>query len=161
MMKRLLILPTTTARRPTNGANSAQRGSVLLEAMVAILIFSVGVLAIIGLQVASVRASGDAKYRAVASVLADELIGRMWATDTTDLAALRAAFDSTVSTSTAYTDWVDNRVKTELPVPTGVDSPRVLVNSADGRVDIEIYWLPPGVPSGELQKKHVISTYIR
>lgn len=63
-----------------------QRGIVLLEGMIAILIFSFGILAIVGLQAASIRHTTDAKYRVDASFLANQSIGMMWA-DRTNLAS--------------------------------------------------------------------------
>lgn len=57
---------------------SAQQGVVLIEAMVAILIFSMGVLAIVGLQAAMVKNTGDSKFRADASYIAQQRIGLMW-----------------------------------------------------------------------------------
>lgn len=56
-----------------------QSGAMLLEALIAILIFSLGILAIIGLQAQSIRNSAEAKYRSDAAYLANQLIGRMWA----------------------------------------------------------------------------------
>jgi len=55
-----------------------QRGSMLLEALISILIFSIGILAIIGLQAASIKMSSDAKYRSDASFLANQLVAQMW-----------------------------------------------------------------------------------
>lgn len=55
-----------------------QRGSALLEALIAILIFSMGIIALMGLQAASIKNSIDAKYRADASYLANQIIGQMW-----------------------------------------------------------------------------------
>ena len=49
---------------------STQQGVVLLEAMIAILIFSVGVLAIVGLQAAMIKNTSESKYRADASYIA-------------------------------------------------------------------------------------------
>jgi type IV pilus assembly protein PilV len=57
----------------------AQQGMLLLEGLIAILIFSCGILALVGLQSATVRYVGDAKYRADASFLANQSIGKMWA----------------------------------------------------------------------------------
>jgi len=57
----------------------SQSGAMLLEALIAILIFSLGILAVIGLQAQSIRNSAEAKYRSDASYLANQLIGRMWA----------------------------------------------------------------------------------
>lgn len=55
-----------------------QGGSTLLEALVAILIFSMGVLALVSLQAVSIKNSIDAKYRADASYLANQIIAQMW-----------------------------------------------------------------------------------
>jgi len=51
---------------------------MLLEALIAILLFSLGILALIGLQARSINFAGQAKYRADAARLADELVGMMW-----------------------------------------------------------------------------------
>lgn len=56
-----------------------QRGVVLLEALIAILIFSLGVLALVGLQASMLQNTSSAKYRADASYLAQQKIGFMWA----------------------------------------------------------------------------------
>jgi len=55
-----------------------QDGIVLLEGLIAIVIFSFGVLAIIGMQAATVRASSDAKYRVDASFAVNQKLGQMW-----------------------------------------------------------------------------------
>ncbi len=51
---------------------STQRGIVLVEGMIAILIFSIGILGIVGLQAAMAKSTGDAKYRAEASFIAQQ-----------------------------------------------------------------------------------------
>ena len=58
---------------------SAQEGVMLIEAMVAILIFSIGVLAIVGLQATMIKNTADSKYRSEASYIAQARIGQMWA----------------------------------------------------------------------------------
>lgn len=63
-----------------------QKGSAILEALMAILIFSIGILAIIGLQAASISNTTAAKYRIDASLLANQVIGQMWVSDKTNLA---------------------------------------------------------------------------
>ncbi len=55
-----------------------QSGVMLLESLIAILIFSVGILGIVGMQASTIKASRDAKFRADAGLLANELIGQMW-----------------------------------------------------------------------------------
>lgn len=66
--------------RPGNSPTlSVQQGVVLLETLIAILIFSMAVLALIGLQAAMIKNTSDAKYRADASHIAQQRIGAMWA----------------------------------------------------------------------------------
>ncbi len=56
-----------------------QGGVALVEAMVAIVIFAFGVLAIVGLQAASVRQVSDAKYRIDAANVVSQSLGAIWA----------------------------------------------------------------------------------
>lgn len=63
-------------KRPT--PMPSQRGMMLIEVLVSILIFSIGVLALVGLQARMTAAQSDAKYRADASYLANEVVGTMW-----------------------------------------------------------------------------------
>lgn len=56
----------------------AQQGSVLIEALAAIVIFSVGILSMIWLQVAATRQASDARYRLEASFAANQVLGQMW-----------------------------------------------------------------------------------
>lgn len=57
---------------------AGQRGSVLLESLIAILIFSFGILGLIGLQAASMRNTTQAKERIDASLVANQRIAEMW-----------------------------------------------------------------------------------
>jgi type IV pilus assembly protein PilV len=54
------------------------RGFMLLEALVALLIFAFGVLGLVGLQAAMTKAQSTAKYRADAAFLAQQVLGTMW-----------------------------------------------------------------------------------
>lgn len=64
---------------PKFGQKPEQRGMVLLEAMIAIVIFSMGILALVGLQAAMIKNTVDSKFRADASYIAQQRIGAMWA----------------------------------------------------------------------------------
>jgi type IV pilus assembly protein PilV len=75
------IVPKRVPARRDN-----QSGVVLLEVLVAVLIFSIGILGMIGMQAASITAVSDAKYRSEAAMAADQLIARMWA-DQANIAA--------------------------------------------------------------------------
>lgn len=59
-------------------SDKLQQGSVLLEALLAVLIFSMGILALVGLQAAMVKNTSDAKYRAEASFIAQQKLGDIW-----------------------------------------------------------------------------------
>lgn len=59
--------------------HSSQSGVMLLEALIAILIFSFGVLGIVGMQATAINTVQDAKFRSDAALLANELIGEMMA----------------------------------------------------------------------------------
>lgn len=65
--------------------NKREMGATLIEALVAVLIFSIGILGIIGLQAVAVQTVSDAKYRADASFLANAALARLWG-DPTHLA---------------------------------------------------------------------------
>src|SRR5438067_10342212 len=64
-----------------------QQGSFLLEALIGILIFSFGVLGIVGLQAQSMRHISDAQYRGEAVYLAHSMVANMWADNQANLAA--------------------------------------------------------------------------
>jgi type IV pilus assembly protein PilV len=57
---------------------ASQKGAVLLEALIAILLFSFGILALTGLQAAMIKNTDDAKYRAEASFVAQQKISEIW-----------------------------------------------------------------------------------
>lgn len=64
-------------RFPTSSPSS-QEGAILLEALIAILLFSFGILALAGLQAAMIKNTDDAKYRAEASFIAQQIISEVW-----------------------------------------------------------------------------------
>ena len=70
--------PAATLLSRKSPQTKPQQGVVLIETMIAILIFSVGVLAIVGLQATMIKNTDDARYRAEASLIAQKRIGQMW-----------------------------------------------------------------------------------
>ena len=75
---------------------AAQSGGSLLEGLLAILIFSVGMLSLLMLLSASLVETGNARYRSEASLLASDLVAQMWTGDRS-LVELRARFTKTES----------------------------------------------------------------
>lgn len=65
--------------RPVNpSGRSAQQGVAIIEALIAILIFSVGVLGIVGMQANMVKNTSESKFRNDASYIAQQQIGILW-----------------------------------------------------------------------------------
>lgn len=101
-----------------------QQGSMLLEALIAIVIFSIGILAIVGLQANSIKMSTDAKFRSDASLVANQYISTMWA-DIASATTTANPFDANEFASyttggTNFNSWYANNV---LPVlPTGASA---------------------------------------
>ncbi len=82
---------TTTMRRISRRschAPKAQTGVALLEALIAVLVFSFGILAVVGLQANAMRITTDAKMRIDASNIANQRVGEMWA-DSANLGGMR------------------------------------------------------------------------
>jgi type IV pilus assembly protein PilV len=130
-----------------------QSGVLLLEALIAILIFSLGILGVIGMQASAVAANRDAQYRTDAGLLANELIGQMWSANRIG-ANLQARFqgdcdDALVACSHVvdgdlYLAW-RARVRATLP-GADVNDPIVYVGPVDP------LWAPPSgcAPGGPL-----------
>ncbi len=123
------------------------RGAMLIEVLVAILIFSIGVLALVGLQAQMTHAQSSAKSRADATYLANELIGVMWS-DTTNL----GSYD-TCDGYARCSEW-QAKVANSLPKGTGTID---VVNAATGEVTITVRWTSPS--DGDHQ--YVTTTFIR
>lgn len=66
----------TRVPRPT--ASRRQRGSMLIESLIAILVFSMGILAMMSVSRAGISAQSDAQSRADAARLANEVIQEIW-----------------------------------------------------------------------------------
>jgi type IV pilus assembly protein PilV len=105
-----------------------QKGAVLLEALIAILIFSFGILAISGLQGAMIKNTTDSNYRAEASYIVQQHIGRMW-TNPTNLTGYLGS---------------QNAYATKLPSGTFTVSRWV---AGTNRFQFIVTWTTPGEPT--------------
>ena len=88
------------------------QGVALLEGLFAILIFSMGVLAMLGMHVNAVNTASEAKFRTDAAFLTDQLLGELWVTSPTNLA--NYAYSGSGNPNAAVKPWVD-QVKATLP----------------------------------------------
>lgn len=159
------MIATMNLSKPRN----AQSGVVLLEALIAVLIFSFGVLGIVGLQATMLTGVADAKYRTEASFFANRLLGEM-ATADRDTAAAMAVFAS--PGGARYSAWYNDIQNTNvtggllgLPgVTATANAPTVTINTINnplGRpvrhdVTINVFWQAPGQP----MHRHVVTASI-
>ncbi len=98
----------TTSRR---SLRNAQSGVMLLEALIGILIFSLGILAMVGMQAMSIKLASDSRDRAEAANLASQLVGEMWL----NRAALASyQYSGSGTAPAALTTWIA-RVDASLP----------------------------------------------
>jgi type IV pilus assembly protein PilV len=116
-----------------------QDGFTLIESLIAMVVFSVGVLGLVGMQSMSTRVTTDARLRTEAAAAADELLARM---QTTSRATVVADF----STGGArFDDWLTTRLRaagTGLPDAQANVSFSV-VGADPNTVRIEITWTLP------------------
>lgn len=144
-------------------AGHGQRGVMLLESLIAILLFSLGILALIGLQARSISFAAQAKYRADAMLLADELVGMMWS-DRTKVNDYAWASEDTAA-PTALTTWADN-VSSRLP-GTSDKHPVIDVTSTAYaapaaytlyQVTIEVFWRTPEEAAANAAHHRIFTT---
>lgn len=70
-----MLKPRSFSRRSL----AQQRGSVLIESLVAVVIFGMGVLSLVGLQTALLKNSSDNRYRAQAQLIAQSHLANLMA----------------------------------------------------------------------------------
>lgn len=120
-----------------------QGGVMLLEALIGLLIFAIGVLGLIGMQAVATKAAGEAKFRAEASLFAEQLIGQMWSDNRGTLAADYQG--SSGSGGAKYNAWVAAVTASGSGLPgAGMsgNQPTVTVD-ANNTVTITIRWQLP------------------
>jgi len=136
---------------------NTQKGGVMVEALVSIALFSVGIIGLLGFLGTSATLSADNRYRTEAITLADELFGEMAAT------GIGKVSDVFNESSPRFTAWRDTRVAGLLPngnadiefIPgTRVDSHGVSTGSTFATLTIT--WKASAKDSGS---QFVTSTY--
>lgn len=109
------------------------RGFAMIEALIALLIFTLATLGLVGLQASMLRANSGAQFRADAAYLASDLVGTMWA-DSPNLQSYTTANCAAHSTCQAWAA----RLSARLPGASYTIAPQ-----ASGRVEISISWTVP------------------
>lgn len=121
-------------------------GFALLEGLFAILIFSFGVLAVMGLQINSIAGVRDAKFRSDAALLADQIIGQMWA-DRANLAlyalntdATRCSDGANASSNANVSDWLADMAAV---LPQTANITQQITVDASNIVTVTVCWRNP------------------
>jgi len=165
MMKRSM----KTSLRP-------QAGVMLLEALIGILIFSVGILAMVGMQATAFSASADAKNRAEAAAYANDIISRIWmGVDRTSDASIITSLGTYVlnssgtdcaftggqadGTNTILTQWVSDVTNTTTGLlGASASMQQIALDSATmNRVTVTVCWQ---TPQDLRPRRHQVITYV-
>ena len=122
------MLLRRTGRRPPQ---RRQRGVAMIEALISILIFSFGVLGLIGLEASAINYSVDAEDRTRAAMFASDVASTMWLNGTVTVPAAQ------------LNTWQTNIKNTALP--TGLPGGTLNITVTPGTTpyaDILIQWTP-------------------
>jgi type IV pilus assembly protein PilV len=153
-----------------------QKGVMLLEALIGILIFSVGILAMVGMQATAFSASADAKNRSEAAAFASDIISRIWmGVDRTSDASIISSLGTFVlnssgadcaftggqadNTNTVLTQWVSDVTNTTtglLGATSGMQ--QIALDSATmNRITVTVCWQ---TPQDLAPRRHQVITYV-
>lgn len=127
-----------------NLKKNKQRGVLLIEVLFAIVILSVGILGLVGLQAVSTRNSLGAQDRTQASTLANEIVSQMY---------LRKSMTPNAVDLAAWQARVSNTALTGLQASAGT------VLQAGGIVTVTVSWQAPdnkiGASTGNVPHQYV------
>lgn len=126
-----------------NTTSTRMQGVMLIEALIAILIFSIGILAIVGMQGVAIKTVTQSKYRSEAAFLANEVLSQMWA-DTASLA--NYDYPAGGAAPARLADW---KARVDARLPGTMDpnmAPQVFITNTTAQgatVRIVIWWRLP------------------
>lgn len=126
--------PRETPRR------RSQAGIALLEVLVSVLLFSLGLLGLIGLQARAISFSVDAEDRNRAALLANEVVALMWLNQSPTVPA------------DALAAW---KLRVSDPKATGLPNGVGTVDVAGKTADVKITWQAPSRSTGSQLTTHV------
>ena len=127
---------------------------MLLEALIALLLFSMGILGLMGLQAIAIKYTADAKYRTEAAFLANQIIGQMWADNPTNLAgyahnpttAGTCNFGGAASGNANVTAWLGNATTLGTVagnLPGATSAKQQITIGANNLVTVTVCWQGP------------------
>ena len=139
---------------PSGNMNKEQSGVVILEALIAIFIFSIGILGLVGALSTSVSNASEAQYRTEAAFFAETLIGELRVANSTS-----RANDYASPSGAAFTPWKDRVTSGDSALPGAVNSanlPTVVFSGTGNRnVVVTIKWQPK---NSSAMRQYVVET---
>ncbi len=124
-----------------------QSGILLIECLLSILIFSVGILGLVGLRALSTQNSANSEQRTMAADLANDIVAQMWLRNT--------SLPSDPNLSGDIVTWQNRVIASGLPNATGT------VILANGVTTVTVTWKAPSkggtVSANQFQTTLVIS----
>ena len=118
-----------------------QRGSYLLEALIAVLVISFGALGLVAALGNSIRATNDARYRTEAANLASAMVADMW---TTTAAQLDAQFGQSGSKLSTWQTKAASLLPNAASNPPTVDLTQPGLSTQSRTVVVTVFWQLPG-----------------
>ena len=136
-----------------------QAGSSMLESLLAITIFSVGLLGLVGMQAHSIANVSDAEYRSDAANLADQIIGQMWAdranlvtyANYSNVGGATCVPGGAASANANVTNWV---VGIQNALPGAPTNQQQISMGANNTVTVTLCWRAPG----DVASHHFVTT---
>jgi len=147
---------------------------MLLEVLIALMIFAMGILGVIGLQATAINNTLDARYRSDAALIANQIIGVMWAdpqvdnTTTPPTRTIKTSYACAPCTSSSTNNNLNNWVGQiqgaggqPVLLPAGssgtANQPSIAING--NQVIVTINWQSP--QNGALAHNYVTKTEIQ
>jgi type IV pilus assembly protein PilV len=128
----------------------SERGSTLLEVLIAVLVLSVGLLGALKLQTLGMRQNSDSRYVLTAASLGQDAMDQIGyvRSSSTDWTLLKTA-KATDADTTPVLKWLYH-VQTSLPAG------KAAISCTGGECTVTLYWTPPGAE--EMKAIYVVRT---
>ncbi len=161
-------------RLPPVLPHAKQHGGFLLETLVGILVFTLGVLGLVGLQARAIGSTSDTTYRGEAAYLAHAYVSKMWADARANFPLRYAtagqpefdAFADAVARLPGAAALPDNPAVTIVQPADGTGDPDargdgggIALTDTGTLVTIVIRWLPPRGHGGRSDSPDVVHNY--
>ena len=145
-----------------NPMRRLEQGVMLIEALIAILIFSIGILAAVGMQGVAIKNVSESRSRSEAAFFGQQLLAQMWidqninaaGANTSNVTIANYNYAGSGTPPARLTAWVARinaalpgstthmpKVTISNPAPTPLSNPNPAESGAD--VKIEIFWQSP------------------